>query len=262
MEENKNNIDNNDVIERTQDNASESTRPKKSFGKGLLNFLLGLIAFVFLALAVVFGILFFHVRSLGKEVGKISGGMVGAAVGSINGATQGYNDGTEAGLSAEDIQAEIAMKIDDVGKLQVLAADVTLKNLHEIGDSYKGLYLIAGDAVFTVDLSKAEYKNEDERKLIQIVIPEPEIQLHVDETKTDLLADKLKFSLQVGMKDGVEGYLNSMANITEEVENNLTNYDLLMNSARESASKQVERLAKAVCADEYTVSVTFKEKEQ
>ncbi len=203
--------------------------------------------------------------SMGRGVGNVSGTLVGAAVGSANGikdgVTEGIQAGIEEGLSAEDTKVELGQAIKSVGKLEVLVAGVTLESINRIGNAYTGLYVIAGDAVFTVDLAETEVLTSEDGSQINISIPEPELSLFLDQSSTEKLAEVQNFSWTVSAEDGLKEYLNSMAKTKEETEEYLSNYSELMDSARDAAVTQVGQLASRLNVGNAAVRVVFREED-
>ena len=171
---------------------------------------------------------------------------------------EGKEAGEQAGLSAEDTMVDIKGSMEALGKLEVLVAGVSLKNINKIGDSYTGLYLINGDAVFSVDLAEAEISFSQDGKDVYITIPEPDLEVYLDQNSTQKLAESQKFSFTVSAKDGLVNYLNSMTQTVEKVKETMVNYDSLFADAKESAKKQVQQLAGTICGDNYVVHVQFK----
>lgn len=197
-----------------------------------------------------------------REAIQTNGRLVGLAIGSAKGVTVGTQEGKkageEAGLSAEDTNVDIKGSMEAIGKLEVLVAGVSLKNINEIGDTYKGLYIINGDAVFSVNMSDAEISFSQDGKDVYITIPEPELEIYLDQNSTEKLAETQKFSMTVSAKDGLVAYLNSMTQTVEKVKETMVNYDSLFSDAKESSKKQVAQLATTICGDNYTVHVQFK----
>jgi len=222
------------------------------------------VLIVVLAVCLLVFSVFIRTRAVavGSNVGEVNGRIVGTAIGSFNGITQGIEEGidagTQAGLSAVDTSADVKGTMESIGRLEVLAAGVTLKNINTIGEAYKGLYVISGDAIFTVDLGNAEISFSQDGKDVYIWIPEPTLELFLDQSSTRKLAETQHFSLSVSAQDGLIAYLNSMTQTVDNVKKSLTNYDALMKAAKDSARTQVMLLAKTVCGDSQTVHVEFK----
>lgn len=203
-------------------------------------------------------------RELGSELGRRDGERAGLATGSWRGVTEGIKSGIEAGketgLSAEDTEAVILEMMQEIERLEVLCAEVKLKNLHEIGTAYKVLYIAKGNAIFTIDLSQATAAVDMERKIAEITIPRPELDLYLNQAGTEKLAEAQNFSLTTSARDGIEAYLNSLVQIEKNVRDTMENYDSLMESAEEAAQQQINMLASTVCGPEWKVSVEFRRK--
>jgi hypothetical protein len=212
-----------------------------------------LLTATFFVLMVLYG----FSSKIGGTEGKLVGLAVGTALGSYEGVKNGSAEGAEDGLRAENTTADIKSTMESVGRLEVLAAGVTLKNINEIGDAYKGLYLINGDAVFSVDLNEAQISYSDERTDVYIWLPQPEVDVYLDQSSTQKLAEVQNFSLSVSAEDGLKAYLNSMSAISDEVKNKIANYDALMESAKESAKTQVEQLMESLCGEGQNILVQF-----
>ena len=140
----------------------------------------------------------------------------------------------------------------------IMNAGVTLKNMNQIGEAYHALYIISADAVFSVDLQQADISYSKDNSDIYISVPKPELELFLDQNSTEKLAETQNFSWTVSAQDGVIAYLNSMTNIIEKVKDSMANYDTLMETAENSARKQVESLASAVCGENQHIHVHFK----
>ena len=132
-----------------------------------------IIPCVFIACVLIYVIILrVNAESMGTTFGQSTGSQVGKFVGSFEALTdyrEAYAEGKEQGLSAEDTTAEVANKINEVERLEVLVASVKLNDIHTVGDDYAALYLLKGDAVFAVDLSKAEITEESDG--LHILLP-------------------------------------------------------------------------------------------
>lgn len=223
-----------------------------------------LVLFIIFLIVIMVVLINIHGYSkiIGEEIGNLNGQLVGTAIGSAKGVTEGVASGItageEAGLSAVDTTADIKGTIESMGKLEVLVAGVTLQNLNEIGDAYKGLYIANGDAVFTVDLNEAEISFSQDDKDVYITIPAPEFELYLDQNSTEKLFEIQNFSFTVDAEDGINSYLNTMTKTVEKAKETIVNYDSLMTTATESAKQQVEQLASTVCGEEHVVHVQFR----
>ena len=187
----------------------------------------------------------------GKSIGEASGQAVGAAVGSVKGATEGvkegYDEGTREGLSAKDTVAEIANTIEsnikNLGKLEVLVANVDLSTYHEVSDKYGALYLARGSAVFTIDLNQVYVTYRE--GLISVVLPRPEVKVTVDPAQTELLAEWQDKFFNGTDSEGFKSYFNSIMEINKDAKDQIENYSELMELASQSAISKIEEIAKA-----------------
>lgn len=194
-----------------------------------------------------------YAADLGKSTGETSGQVAGWAVGSVEGATQGipagYQEGMEEGLSARDTVASIANTIENnvngLGRLEVLVANVDLTTYHEVGQKYGALYLTRGSAIFTVDLSEAKVTYNEREGLISIVLPRPEVEVKIDPTETERIAEWERKFFNGTDGEGFQAYLNSFKTFSSKTGETIENYSALLEFASTSAIKQVEELAKA-----------------
>lgn len=199
-------------------------------------------------------------KFLGQWFGENAGTVVGKAIGSFKGVTagvaKGNSDGKEKGLSADDTQVVIK-EMKASGKFQVLRANIKLDNLHTIGDDYVALYKEDGYAIYTVDLQDAVVTVNGDGSGIVITVPEPEVQLNWDAESFEELACYQKHSFTGSAEDGLQAFKNSFMKTDEEVWEQLGNYDILMEQAKESAKKQIEALAVSVRSTPGAVVVKF-----
>lgn len=223
---------------------------------------LGLLFTIF-ALALLGFSIFVHHRasSVGTALGDAKGTIVGIANGSYNGIIKGMqkgiDDAKEDELLNPDTTVDVSGTFKAIGKLEVLRAGVTLKNINVIGDTYKALRVISGNAIFSVDLSEADIRFSEDGKNVYIHIPTPTLELYLDQSSTEKLAETQKFSLTVKAQDGFKATLNSMTQTVDSVKDSLSNYDTLMDIAKQSAKKQVTMLASNICGKDQPPQVEF-----
>ncbi len=198
--------------------------------------------------------------TIGAQIGHAKGEAVGLAVGSYKGVTEGIAAGnaagTEQGLSAEDTAAVVGNTLAETAKLEVLVAGVKLTNMHSLGKDYQALYVVKGDAVFSVDLTKAKVSQSADGTL-NVLIPEPEVELFVDEEGTEKLAEYQKYPFSGDAESGYTAYLNTMKNTAGEVRDSLENYDVLMKEAKDSAIDQITYITECACGKGRSVHVEF-----
>ena len=218
--------------------------------------------------AVVLGIAFYYNRaaaSIGDDVGRETGTLVGRAIGSMEGMTKGREEGTAAGkaagLSAEDTTVDIAGEIKKVSNLEVLVASVKINDVHSIGENveYAALYLLKGDVIFSVDLSRAEVETQSDG--LHIILPLPQGELYIDQSQVEKVAEYQRHLFSGSAEDGFDAYLNSWVKVYEASAETLDNYDVLIESAKASAVKQVTQLAQSVLINNQQIKVEFREEE-
>ena len=111
-----------------------------------------------------------------------------------------------------------------------------------------------------MDLSKADI-NDEGTDDIRILLPDVEVEIYIDESETEKLAEYQKHSWTGSTKDGFTAYMNSRAAMDESVKETMNNYAQLKETAEKSAIKQVESIAKAATGNKKSVIVDFKEKD-
>lgn len=225
----------------------KSTAPIWSVGIAIVVFLV-LILFVIPA--------YNNSQSIGNAFGTSVGEAVGTAIGSYNGITQdyweGWDEGKEQGLSADDTEVtDITSIIRGTGKLQILVAKVALDVSHEVGDKYAAIYLLRGEAIFTVDLSGAQIDND----MNIVMIPQPEVHLDFDESEVEKIAEWQTCFFDGSTEDGYTAYMNSIEQSREHAKESIANYDELIAQAQEAAKKQVQMLVMNMTGK--SVSVSF-----
>lgn len=186
-------------------------------------------------------------------------------MGSWRGVTQGYaaglEDGTEAGLSAQDIEANIVNKMTVSGNLQVLLVDLRLTDLYQHGNDYAALFGIKGEGVFSVDLTQSQVTYSEAQNEITITIPKPVFTPYLDDSSLETFAEYTRPLFNGSTQNGYRGYLNSRAQIEQRIQSELAGYDKMVQQAEDSALRQVELLAKSVSGSGASVTVQFVEGE-
>lgn len=191
---------------------------------------------------------------IGSEIGNLIGNAVGSAKAVMN-ADEFFEQGKEAGLSAVDTKiTEINKTIQMTGKLRVLSADVTLDNLHEVGEDYKALYLMDGKLNFNVDLSVIKSDYDETNRILTVVIPEPTIDLKIDSESIKKCSESKKVFSFIPAGAGSEGYINSMNLTKENVREYIENYDSLLKIAKDESEIRVKELVGSLSfADEVVI---------
>ena len=214
------------------------------------------------SIAVLFTVLFPIICSV---IGGGFGTAVGTAVGSFHAVTEdipkAYAEGKAEGLSAEDTEVGIN-KVKEVGKLDVLAANAKMTDVHKVGNKYAALLEMGADVIFSVDVSQASFLSGD--NVIVILLPPPEVEINFDSTKTRVVDDWQNWVPLFGngsTKDGLDAYFNSLNQIKANAKEQIENYDYLEKQASDSAKKQVKELAQMLVEKGTTVEVKIQETE-
>lgn len=210
--------------------------------------------------AIVFLLLLYIKYVVVQESASAAGTMVGRAVGTFQGLTDGrvagFEAGKEQGLKAEDTEVEVVEAMTETGTLEVLAASVRLTD-NRVENEYAVLYSIFGNAVFTVDLTNAQVMM-GKNGIVNITIPYPQVDLFIDESKTEKVAEYISNKNQGSTEAGYKAYINSFSQISENAQQRIAEYDTLMEQAKGAAIKQVKMLAENVCGSEKKITVDFK----
>lgn len=215
-----------------------------------------------LSLLLIFAVFFmanFYIHYI--KTAETLGRNVGSAVGNIKGITTGMQHGVEdgkyVGIHADDYEVEVKSLMAQTSKLEVLVADAAVYTKFEIGKKYEAMYIYKGDAIFTVDLAKANAKKQGSNR-IKIESPMPVVEFIISESETEKLFDSQK-GIFIGDKSGgYEAYIEHRNTLNQHLEDELVGYDMLLESAKESAIRQLTSLAKSVCGREFEVEVEFK----
>lgn len=214
---------------------------------------------VFTALAVFSRI---NAESLGSWFGRTSGQAVGNLTGSYRGVTEGIEEGavagTKDGLSAKDTTIDVKSGIQEIGKLEVLAAGVRVNVESRLGEAYKSLKIVDGDAVFTIDLQDTEIAMSQSGDEMFVVIPEPTCEVYLDINSTQDLAKIQKFNLTVGAEDGATAYLNTLGQIGSNINEVIEGYDSIFEEAKNTGREQVKQLAETLCFGKYDINVQYR----
>ena len=220
-------------------------RSKKNTFTISVSLILALIAIIFVVLPI-----YRSAQGIGEKVGVASGKAVGVAVGSFKGVTEdypkGFEEGKEAGKSAEDTRVEMQNSLTEINRLEVLVSSFKVNNYHQFSDKYAALYLAKAEAVFTVDLSKASVDASDDGMTLFITIPQPDVDVYIDERKTEKAWERQKHWFSGNAEDGFDIYINSLDQIEKNARLSIQNDEAMMRSARTSAETQIEQIANGV----------------
>lgn len=257
-----------DVIEqkKVSKNKRKSKRKKNGFRKlKVLSVIISILAFCFL----YFFALPLHgsADAMGQSIGNTIGAAVGTAIGSYKGVTEGIAkgevEGKSAGLDAKDTAVTISNKMDEIGKLDVLVADVRMDTANKVGRDPDSavFYVFKANAIFSVDLKHATVQKNGDNNFY-ISLPQPEVDLSYDEAGSEELAKWQKHFWSGDSEAGYLDYLNSRREIDEKSVDEIANYETLIDRAKDSATTQISQLVKSICGEDAVVSIDFIESDQ
>ncbi len=208
--------------------------------------------------AVAFSFAFPIISSI---AGKNAGTTVGAAIGSFQAVTEdmpaAYNQGKEDGLSAVDTRTEIKGRLQEIGKLDVLAANAKIHDFNQVGNKYAALYELGADVIFSVDLTQADILAGDGN--IEIRLPKPVVEINIDSTRTRLVAVRQRGLFNGTTEDGITEYINSISQLQDNAKESLDNYEQLQEKAETAARAQVIKFSSLVAEKDTKIEVRFEE---
>lgn len=180
---------------------------------------------------------------LGQRIGTYSGRALGSLEGMTTGQIEGSRAGSEAGLSGEDTIAELSGKIQEVEKLQVLAASGMFSDILTVGEDYAALLAMRYNAVFTVDLLSAEIMLEENK--LYIFLEQPEVELtSVGEIEKE--NEYQKYDWTGSAERGYTALNNTVGQMERKAKEKFKEDEYMMKVARASAEKQLVQLVNAV----------------
>lgn len=206
-----------------------------------------------------------NAQATGEMLGEGTGKLVGRAVGSLEGITigqmEGYEAGKEEGLSAKDTSSELAGKIQEVEKLEVIVASGTFSDVLSIGAekiNYAALLSMKYNAVFTIDLGTANIELLDDG--LHITLDQPSVEfMPIGEIEKRNEFQRPGFIIEPGSAEA--GYIaadNSMNAMKVKARQTLQENETMMKAARTSAETQLKQLVNAVSISKPEVFVHFR----
>ena len=113
-----------------------------------------------------------------------------------------------------------------------------------------------------MDLSAAEITFSPDEPSVRITLPQPELDLRLDMSRTRTLAEYQRNGVSISEAKGYEAYIHSLTEVMEKsgasLREYIVNYEALQERARASAETQVRRFAAAVQRTPAQISVSFR----
>lgn len=201
---------------------------------------------------------------IGGETGEIVGKVIGSYEGTTNGIANGTKEGEEAGKSAKDIKVASETKISQIGKLEVLTADLKVKDVRmqngiavttfplDSKVKFAELYIYKARCFYSIDLNKAQIERKDNDIVITFDKINTDVRLYDNETE-----NLASWGKNGSAEDGATVAINSRNEIQKKLEDEACNNLSLLTQAEISAKKQLELLVKNICGNEVNVEVVF-----
>ena len=168
---------------------------------------------------------------------------------------KGYDAGKNEGLSAKDTEQVMKNTVEEVGKLEVLVANVKIPEYHSVAKKYEAMYLFRGSAVFTVDLSKAKFNVDDSKVLV--LIPKPTAEVKIDNKETERIKSRSALFFNGSTEEGLEAYLNTLKAIDQVSTDRISNFSELNEMAKEAAKSQLKEIIENISGNEKEITFSF-----
>ena len=168
---------------------------------------------------------------------------------------KGYDAGKNEGLSAKDTEQVMKNTIEEMGKLEVLVANVKIPEYHSVAKKYEAMYLFRGSAVFTVDLSKAKFNVDDSKVLV--LIPKPTAEVKIDNKETERIKSRSALFFNGSTEEGLEAYLNTLKAIDQVSTDRISNFSELNEMAKEAAKSQLKEIIENISGNEKEITFSF-----
>ena len=168
---------------------------------------------------------------------------------------KGYDAGKNEGLSAKDTEQVMKNTIEEMGKLEVLVANVKIPEYHSVAKKYEAMYLFRGSAVFTVDLSKAKFNVDDSKVLV--LIPKPTAEVKIDNKETERIKSRSALFFNGSTEEGLEAYLNTLKAVDQVSTDRISNFSELNEMAKEAAKSQLKEIIENISGNEKEITFSF-----
>lgn len=231
------------MAERKPEKKKEKTKTKKTFPMWIIPIL-------------AFALLIFTCAFFASQVVSFTKAGTHSEETVFDAIVKGYNAGKKEGLSAKDTELQMKNTVDEIGKLEVLVANVKIPEYHSVGQKYAAMYLFRGSAVFTVDLTKANIivNSAD----IQVLLPKPECELRIDHKETERIKSTSALFFNGSAEDGLETYLHKILNeVKQNSTKTISNYLELSEMAKQNAKLQLEEIIENICGDGTEITFRF-----
>lgn len=228
------------------DNKSQQTKRKTENKKSFPKWIIPVIVFVLMICAIVF--MLTQIISFVK-VGDHNGKNIFEVM------IEGYDAGKKEGLSAKDTEQQMKNTFEEMGKLEVLVANVKIPEYHSVGKKYEAMYMFRGSAVFTIDLSKVNISADDSK--IVVLMPKPTAEVKIDNKETEKIRSRSALFFNGSTEEGLEAYLNTLKAVDQISTDRISNYSELTEMAKEAAKIQLKDIIQNISGSEKVITLSF-----
>ena len=97
---------------------------------------------------------------------------------------------------------------------------------------------------------------------MEVTVPVPESKFVIDEQSIKKIDEYQTKFFNGKTEDGLNGYLNTMIELHGKVEDNIDNYEELLQDAKNSAKKKIENLVINTSLYEKEINIVFDDQEK
>ena len=230
------------MIEKKSKRKENKTNRKKSFPKWIITTIVSVLLICSLVFMITQIISFANVKNHNGD--NIFGAII-----------KGYDAGKKDGLSAKDTEQVMKNTVEEMGKLEVLVANVKIPEYHSVAKKYEAMYLFRGSAVFTVDLSKAKFNVDDSKVLV--LIPKPTAEVKIDNKETERIKSRSALFFNGSTEEGLEAYLNTLKAVDQVSTDRISNFSELNEMAKEAAKSQLKEIIENISGNEKEITFSF-----
>jgi len=230
------------MAEMKQEQAREKGAKKKTFPKWIIP-------------TIIFAILILTCGFFASQMVRFSNAETHSGENAFDAIVKGYDAGKKEGLSAKDTEQQMKNTVEEIGKLEVLVANVKIPEYHSVGQKYAAMYLFRGSAVFTVDLTKTNIIVNDSN--IQVLIPKPVAEVRIDNKETERIIHRSAKIFNGSTEDGLEAYLNTLKAVDQVSTERISNFSELNEMAKQAAKLQLQDIIKNISGSEKNITFSF-----
>ena len=224
---------------------------KKLKASGFLGVILAVTVFIFSTSAWLYNSIPKTATSIGDAFGKLTGLAAGSFQAGLD--VPDSQSIFAEGKSEEEIKTAIDSFAKECGKLEVMRSLIPFAELENSDDTYYSLSGYTAEAVFSVDLSEAEFEGNT------LTVPAIDIDLSMNE-ESETFAE---YTADESENTSASFTASRTSDITsqEEALQALKEDSGFMDSLRLHTEEKIKTLLKAMLGEETDISISWKEEE-